>query len=605
MPTLLNFTQPDKAHWLTQPRYAVITWPLLLTPVTSMAGFGGVAIALFGIAVSGYARLTWFKLLPHEQGRLDQARKALHATSPAQAINALQEARWVGTHYQVKRVALLARAYCQQDDYSTAHQVLNALADKPLLPDEQLCLNIAWAQLFNAADNPAEARRRLAGIADQQCLEHLDCLLLKADLALQHEDYQQARALLDAGLDRYQQPSERVLLHNNLARTEGLRGHTDIQLRHLKAALVEFKRAPRADLTDIVHHNLAIALVKNGQPSQAKEVLRNAQAASTDNGLAGMITLLNNQLLVAREAGDSHWIQQVHAEFDRQSSLIETASPGEQLALTLSRLSMMRNDAINRDSSSYPDLVKELLDKLSTSSPSITVAKRIAGLVVLRNDIQQELATHSKQANQETEQLIALLKTATQQLQRHSATIDTYLTNLSPKLFGPLLLWHRYRTDADKARIQLANDPSSLQHAFTTLFNHLREKAEWLSEQGTAQQSIEAWLIICDEIVAYHDELQPEVQQRWQQEYAKLALQALDQATALMNKLQHHRQHIDQLIGLAYFSLRLRNDKAAAARWMEIVHSYSPVLGHYAQWLKRYYGFVCGVLATNQRGLLT
>ena len=338
MPTLLNFTHPDKAHWLTQPRYAVITWPLLLTPVTSMAGFGGVAIALFGIAVSGYTRLTWFKLLPREQSRLERAHKALHAASPAQAINALQEARWVGTHYQVKRAALLARAFCQQDDYSKAHQVLSALADKPLLPDEQLCQNIAWAQLLNAADNPAEARRRLAGISDQQCLEDLDCLLLKTDL-------------------------------------------------------VEFKRAPRADLTDIVHHNLAIALLKNDQPSQAKEVLCN-------------------------------------------------------------------------------------------------------------------------QTNQETEQLIALLKNVAQQLQTHNTTIDAYLTNLSPKLIGPLLLWHRYRTDADKARIQLVNDPSSLQHAFTTLFNHLREKAEWLSEQGTAQQSIEAWLIICDEIVAYHDELQPEVQQR-------------------------------------------------------------------------------------------
>lgn len=63
-----------------------------------------------------------------------------------------------------------------------------------------------------------------------------------------------------------------------------------------------------------------------------------------------------------------------------------------------------------------------------------------------------------------------------------------------------------------------------------------------------------------------------------------------------MEGLKHHRQQVDQLIGLAYFNLRLRGDRAAAARWMGIVKMYEPSLGNYASWLRGHYAYVCGEL---------
>lgn len=63
-----------------------------------------------------------------------------------------------------------------------------------------------------------------------------------------------------------------------------------------------------------------------------------------------------------------------------------------------------------------------------------------------------------------------------------------------------------------------------------------------------------------------------------------------------MEGLKHHRQQVDQLIGLAYFNLRLRDDKTAAARWMRVVKTYEPSLGHYASWLRGHYAYVCGEL---------
>jgi tetratricopeptide (TPR) repeat protein len=276
MPPLINLLQPGKLHWLTVPRYAVIAIPLLLATGSSVIGQGGaVALTLLLGATFGCARLVWFKLLPHERARLDNARNALNAAQPDRAIGILlKPLALAGTHYQVKRAVLLARGYCRQGDLIKAHEFLSAHDTPYLLPDEQLSLQIAWTQLFIEADNPAEARRRLADISEQACPSNLNCLLLQAELALQDEHYPQARTLLESGLDRFKEPADRVLLHNNMARLEGLQGRKHAQLRHLQAARLEFKAAPRADLTDIVHHNLAIALVRNGQPEEAKEVLR-------------------------------------------------------------------------------------------------------------------------------------------------------------------------------------------------------------------------------------------------------------------------------------------------------------------------------------------
>lgn len=597
MSSLIDFIQPSKLHRLTVPRYAIVTVPFMLAGGSGVAGQGPVTLALLIIAVLGFARLVWFKLLPHERARLNEAKTALYAAQPERAISRLQKnLRFSGAHYQVKRAALLAQAYSWQGEFINAHEALSERGTQHLLPDERLCLQCAWAQLFLDADNPAEAQRRLAAIPGQECTENLGCLLLKAELALLNEHFLPARTLLETGLDRCKAPAERVFLHNNLARLEALLGRKDTQLRQLQAARMAFNNAPRADLTDIVHHNLAIALVRDGQPEEAKQVLREALAAGDTAELSHVIAVLNNHLHAAREAGDAGWIRNIYAEFDRQLGRLKTRTPREQLALDITRLRMVRNDGIPRTTDNYPELIEHLLGRLAKPLPAIPESDRVAGLVELRHDLNREIETVFSQAGSVPEQLAKLMQRAAKQLLAHNTTIETYLSTLSPKLIGPLMLWHRYRTDADKAQIELAEGPDATQAAFTRLFNHLCEKAEWLAEQGTPQQVIEAWLIICDELLAYHDQLPPNAQPSWRKQYSGLAQHALNQATKHMESIKHHYQQIEQLIGLAYFNLKLRNDRAAAARWMNIVNTYTPSLEHYATWLREHYQYVCGVL---------
>jgi len=600
MHPLLDLLQPGQLHWLTARRYAVISLPLLLASGSGMAGYGQVALLLLGAAVPGYARLVWLKLLPHEKVRLAAAEQALADALPGQAIADLQRPlRFAGMHYQVQRAALLIRAHVRQGQFIEAHAALSALDEQYLQPDERQRVQCAWAWLFLEADNPAEALRRLEGIRDQAYTTDLRSLLIKAELELHQERFMQARELLESGLDRCKTSAERVHLHNNLARLEYLQGRSDAQLRHLQAARREFDKAPRADLADIVHHNLAIALVRAGQPDEARQVLREALAAGDCTDLQHVISMLNNHLHAAREAGDAEWRRKVHAEFERQLARLPARSPREQLALDISQLRTERNDAMPRPADDYPERIERLLDSLATTQPAISQGDRVAALVELRHDLKREIEAVCGQTGSVPGQLAALLQRSAIQLLAQQATIEAYLTTLSPKLIGPLTTWHSYRTDADKARVELAESSEAIHAAVLRLFRHLREKAEWLAEQGSTQQVVEAWLIVCNEYVAYHTQLPASAQACWRKEYLALAQHALDQAVVHLEGTKNHHPHIAQMIGIAYFSLRLRQDTAAAAHWMSLIAAHRPSLDHYATWLREHYAYVCAVLESH------
>ena len=599
MPPLLELLHTGKIYWLTVPRYAAITLPIVLAGVIGQAGFRMAALLSLSVSVLACARLVWFKRLPHEIARLGAGEHALASAKPDTAIAVLQRPLpFGGMQYKVERAVLLAHAHVRKGQFIEAHRYLNALNEHHLLQDERLRLQCAWALLFLEADNPAEALRRLEEVAEKDCTADIGCLLLKAELELQQDRFMQARTLLETGLDRCQEAGQRIRLLNNLARIEGLQGRFDAQLRYLQAARTEYRTAPRVDLTDIVHHNLAIALVRAGQRDEAREVLSEAWAAGDTTDLYHAITVLNNHLYAAREAGDADWKREVHQEFERQLIRLAPRTPREQLALDASQLRARRNDEIPLTSGDYPGLIGRLLHSLDTPQPAIPESDRVAALVEIRHDLKREIQAAPRQT--ELDRLIPLLQRAARQLLDHRPTIDAHLSTLSPKLIGPLVTWHRYRTDADKARIEQADSPEAWLDALTRLFSHLREKAEWLGEQGTVRQAVEAWLVICDEYLAYHDQLPVQAQPSWCKDYLELAQHALGQASARIEGSKIRSQHIDHMIGLAYFNLRLRQDATTAARWVRIIEEHKPSLDHFAGWLRVHYAYVCRALGTGK-----
>lgn len=518
------------------------------------------------------------------------------AARPDEAVRLLrQPLSYTGMHYSLQRAALLAMAYSREGQFREAHGVLSMIDERHLLPDEVMLLRCAWARLFIEAGNPAEARRRLAGVEDDDCDRDTACLLVKSWVALTLGELEAARACLEQGLDQNPTDEQRVLYLNNLASVEGAQGRPATQLERLKAARTVLQQAPRADLTAILHHNLAIALVRAGKPDEAREVLREAWAAGDPENLRHVLEVLNNSLLAARETGDASWRRAVYEEFDRHMARCGPISPREQLALDVSELKMRRNDGIPLRSGNYEGLIEHLLRDLERLPMGIPTGERIAALREIRYDLAREIETRPATANitkLDNIKLVELANRVTASLLKYRDAVDAYLQMLSPKLIFAVVTWRSYQTDMDKATFDLAANQEARHRALDQLFAHLHEKAEWLNGQGVAGAVIEAWIVLCDEYVAFHDQLPESERAAFRRDYRHRAEQALDQATCLLEQQPRLRDHANHLIGVAYFSLRLRDDEAAAARWVSMLAPLKPALDQYACWLREQYTWV-------------
>lgn len=495
-----------------------------------------------------------------------------------------------GSHYHLKRALLLVSAYVREGQFLEAHDALSRVTERSLLPDEMMLLRCAWGRLFLAAGNPAEAQRRLDGLSVEYCARQSECLLLKGNVALQLGQVGAARGFLEKGLDANPSTRDRLRLLNDLALVEHAQGRTATQLERLQAARLVFREAPRADLTGILHHNLAIALVRDGQPDIAREVLREALAAGDSANLRHVLEVLNNNLLAAREAGDDTWKRAVYKEFERQLPRFKSLSARERLALDVSRLRMRRNDGYPLTTIIYEDLIERLLNDLEQLPMGTPVSERIGALGEIQHDLKREIETRPPSANNVA--LHALAWRVTRRLFEHKSDVDAYLRTLSPKLIGPVSIWRRYQIDMDKAGILLAGNQEAAHVAFSRLFAHLREHAEWLTEQEAPAEAITTWIIVCDEYVAYHDQLPHSARSAWRQEYLPLAENALDRAVGLLEVQPQLRDHMDRVIGVAYFSFRLRGDVAAAERWLQILDQLRPSLDQYASWLRDQYAWL-------------
>lgn len=595
MQHLIELLQEGKERWLTVPRFGVVVLPLALAGIFEMAGFSVVAILLTVVSALGLGRLVWFQLLPHEKKRLRLAKNELASMRPDKAIKILQVPLTIsGAHYMLQRAVLLSKAYVRDEMFIEAHAILNTVDDKGLLPNEILRLQCAWAQLFHAAGNINEAARRLEGVDYSDGVSDPECLLISSMIKQQQGALSEARALLEAGLDRNPDDALRMLLLNNLASVELFQSRTDAQLRHLRAALLLFRKNPRADLTAVLHHNLALALVRAGRPNEAREVLREAWAVGDRSNIRHVLEVLNNSLHAAREAGDQNWKREIYEEFDRQLGLFDDISLREQLALDVTQLRMRRNDGCHIKQGNYETLVTRLLDQLAKPEVVIPESDRIAALCEICHDLKREIET--RPFGSDSLRLRDLHRLASKLLLTKREVVDVYLTELSPKLIGPLNTWHGYRSSMDKAKIYLAESEELHLGALQVLFQHLVEKAEWLSEYGTSYEAISAWLVICDEYLAYLNQLPPHVLSDWRVRNLQVAEDALDHAIALLEQSKIQRNHVDQMIGVSYFALKLRNDSETAERYMAVVKRISPSIDHYATWLRDHYRWVLSQL---------
>lgn len=582
------------------PRLAVVSWSSALATTLALFNQPVMVIAPLIVGGLGLCRLTWCKYLPHESKRLASARSALSAYEPDLAIQTLSKKLPIeGTHYKLQRAILLSSAYRINDMLLEAHRTLTVVTESNLLSAEIAQLNLAWAQLYRQAGNPTEAALRLAQIDNTTASKDPACLLLKARIALEQDQPSVARALLETGLENATPSDLRVIFLNDIAAIDGIQGRFEAQLGHLRAARQLFRTAPSAQLTPVLHHNLAIALVKAGKTEEAQDVLREAWEVVNRQSLHQVLEVLNNHLHAAREAGDTGWKQAAYEEFDRQIDRLGQQTPRTQLALKVSQLRMRRNDGFPLTPENYIALVNQLLQELAEPSLVIPVTDCIAALYELRHDVECELKQTPGRGYATT--LIAILRETSRQLQGHEHCIDTYLSAIPPKLTTHIETWYRYQVAADKAAVFLAPTAEDAKYAFGRLFRRLQEKAEWTAERNVSLLTVEAWLVLCDEYCTYHSQLPPWGQNNFRNDFAHIALLAFEQATREINTITNLRPHVPQLIGLAYYAIKLRNDAAMAEKWLLEIKALEPALDHYAIWLRDQYFQTVAICGANRQ----
>src|SRR5699024_10740042 len=123
-------------------------------------------------------------------------------------------------------------------------------------------------------------------------------------------------------------------------------------------------QAPRLDLINILHYNLAIAWVNQGEIDKAKQVLRDSFSLCDKMDVRQIIIVLNNSLEAAREAGDSTWVKEVYEEFERQLKRLPPLTEQQKLALDVSSLRMHRSDGLGKRSSKYLQYFFQLKSQL-------------------------------------------------------------------------------------------------------------------------------------------------------------------------------------------------------------------------------------------------
>lgn len=67
-----------------------------------------------------------------------------------------------------------------------------------------------------------------------------------------------------------------------------------------------------------------------------------------------------------------------------------------------------------------------------------------------------------------------------------------------------------------------------------------------------------------------------------------------------MEKQIHYYNQVDNLIGVAFFGLLLRNDKLGASRWMRMVDNLHPAMDQYTGWLRQWYSWVRATLTMRE-----
>lgn len=571
-------------RYLRHHRFAWIRWPALLSPI-AIAWHPSLSV-IVGISIVSWLRINY--LLPQETAWLKKARTQAQQLNFNSALATLSSASPLsGYSVKIQAKMLEVRILLNAGNHLKAQQVLTEI-DTSALTAEELTQFTSLRAFFYQTTGDLKSFIQIArNFSDKDIISSVECTLLKAEALLLDEQLLAARETLETRINITQKPSDLFKLYNNLARCDEISGYKRQKLIHLRRAWHEWKKSPEPAALEYLIHNLAVETIRDGNLKNANNIVQDAFLLIDQSQPDQFLMWHNVAIEIAREANNRELLKSAYKAFDKLCpSLSFTAA--QRLTLQITRLRMNFNDGLEEDTQKFPAKIHLLLDNFSLLSTS----DQLISLKEIGHNVEQFAMTrqHSRTLMIDLEQLRARCNSMV--LER-ADMVEAQLETLTPALINQRQHWFGLQHHLEKISIQEAS--TFPKRALENLFKYQKESAELHQNKGIDHAAIHAWMVICDEYLAYMEHFF-HYRRQWitefKKQHEKIAIYALTEAEKLLKKREITHGLEDTMIGVAEFSLKLKKDKESAHYWIERFDERVHSLNHYAYWFREKYRWV-------------
>lgn len=457
-----------------------------------------------------------------------------------------------------------------------AHAILKQLLLKPLLLKEQNIVNLTLAWLYYDAGNYRDARLILNSLNSSK-LTNIDqkvhYFILESRLSEVNNDFRTAKAKLEQILDDAAiNDKNKAIIFHDLARLEDTQGNLNTALDYYNEAWRLLKTSCDVPQINVTASNLTLLYARTGNAIKALKVLSEYENLIDKNNPYQLLELNNRTIELARQIGDRSLLLQAYQTSDEL--ILPRLPQDERLNLLVSELRMRFCDRVNFE----PHLVKTMWHLVNKKNLEL-LHQLIAYKEVL--GILRQAISHTDSRPD----LIVYNGWITLQYIQQEASLDAQRTEIPPSLPSYREQLLMFKLELVKIKINLSLHAIS-KHDFESLFALLTELKNIWSDKDNTSGKMKGLILLLDEYIAYSEQLNDK---RFKEDFASLAHTTLEQAEDLLqNTWQQHAMH-EYTTGLAWFWLKIVNNREKAEFWLRIFEGKKLSLDHFQPWYRELY----------------
>lgn len=555
--------------YLLSRRFGFAAFFLIVTAALLHFGFfypwgmipAGIALFLLWIALD---------LFPWEKRCIAEVRRAFDNHDPDTMERLISGKPYLlSWHAKISFVFLQTSLYTLRHNTVQAYRILDSLRDFTLQPKEEARRKLQLANLYYHWGNVTMLARTLSDIKKELLSpdERIRLGLYESCALELRGDIPGAKSGLQTLLEAAPK-NVRAELYNNLARLEEFTGNYTQALHFYEKAADVLEEAPVPLVYRVVYHNLVIINAKDGNPDEAKRWLKRYEDRIDKSVLEVYLEYLNTVIHLARQLRNRGMLLEAYARIDLE--IDPRLNRDRWLAGFVSKIRMGCNDGVScleslmgakllfseLKAQEFPKNYFALKEIFHTLSP-LHDKGQLGPLASLWNDTVMFLSETNKAIRSYRKTLPDLA------LDEHQRWIQEQ--NFIRKL-------HLDRQQPDKA-------------SFKKFFSEMQKMAETAKEYENSYLETRAYLMLCDEFIAYHSNLT----ENFSHDFEDVALKALDNGIKIAEENVNDPRFTEFFIPIGYYCRFLKKDLHKAVEWRKLFESKHIDTAHFAHWMRAYY----------------